>query len=267
MYYVLIMSVSDPALTASTGPAYFYPKGLYFGSYKLIFRDARLWRAFGNTVFYVVFGTLFMIFTTVSMAYPLTRPNLKHRKAVVFFILLPMYFSGGLIPSFLLYYKLGLYNTIWAILLPSVSIWNIILVHTYFKSLPESLPESAFIDGASHFQVLTRIIIPLSKPVLAVITIYSVVGIWNDWFTAMIYLPNEELHPLQMYLQRILIAQSVNLTRIKTADELKNAMMRILSAAQLNYSMIIFVSLPIIMVYPMFQKYFIKGVMLGSLKE
>ncbi len=267
MYYVLIRSISDPVQVSATGAPAFFPKGFYLGSYLLIVKDMRLWRALGNTIFYAIGCTVLMLLTTTCMAYPLTRPNLKFRKAVVFFVLLPMYFGGGLIPTFLLYTKLGLYNTVWAILLPSVSIWNIILAHTFFKSIPETISESAFIDGANHFQVMTKIIMPLSKPVFAVLAIYSIVGVWNDWFTAMIYLPNEDLHPLQMFLQRILIAQTVDLTQIKTAEEMKNAIERMLTASQLNYSMIIFVSVPIIMIYPMFQKYFIKGVMLGSLKE
>ncbi|MEA4889626.1 MAG: carbohydrate ABC transporter permease [Clostridiaceae bacterium] len=265
MYYVLIMSISDPA-QAAKGAVYFWPKGLYFGSYEMILHDGKLWRAYGNTVFYAAASTLLMLFSTVIMAYPLTRPNLRYRKAVIFFLLVPMYFGGGLIPSFLLVYKLGMYNTIWAMILPSVSIWNIILARTFFMSIPNSVAESAFMDGANHFQVLRSIYLPLSKPVLAVISIYTIVGVWNSWFNAMVYLPNENLHPLQMYLQRILISQTVDLRKIMSMEEMRDAVKKMLSSQQLKYTMILFISAPIIMVYPLFQKHFIKGIMLGSLK-
>ena len=265
MYYVLIMSISDPA-EVSRGAVTILPKGFYLGSYETVFQDGKLWRAYGNTIFYAAASTLLMLLTTVLMAYPLTRPNLKFRKVVVFFLLIPMYFSGGLIPTFLLIYKLHIYNTIWAMILPSVSIWNIILCRTFFMSVPGEVAESATIDGANHFQTLWKIYLPLSKPVLAVIAIYTIVGVWNSWFNAMVYLPNENLHPLQMYLQRILIAQTVDLKSIMTMSEMQDAVKRMLSSQQLKYTMIFFISAPIMMIYPCFQKYFIKGVMLGSLK-
>lgn len=176
MYYVLILSISEPTEVAKGG-IYFWPRGFYLGSYEVIIKDARLWRSYLNTIIYAGCSTLLMLFTTTIMAYPLTRPNLKFRKVVVFFLILPMYFSGGLIPTFLVYYKLGLYNTMLAMILPSVSIWNIILVRTYFQSIPRSVVESAFIDGANHFQILWSIFIPLSKPVLAVISIFTIVTV------------------------------------------------------------------------------------------
>ncbi|NLZ88273.1 MAG: carbohydrate ABC transporter permease [Clostridiales bacterium] len=211
-----------------------------------------------------------MLITSVMGAYPLTRPNLKFRKIVVIFLIIPMYFSGGMIPTFLIVQKLGLYDTIWAIILPGAySIWNIILTRTFFMTIPGEVAESAFIDGANHFQLMRKIYLPLSKPVLAVISIYTLVGIWNSWFNAMVYLPNYTLHPLQMYLQRILIAQTVDVTRLKevtSADDMAALMKKAMGARQLKYAMIMVVSLPILMVYPMFQRHFVKGVMLGSLK-
>lgn len=265
MYYVLILSISEP-IEVAKGGIYFAPRGFYLGSYEIVLNDARLWRSYLNTIIYAGGSTLMMLFTTTIMAYPLTRPNLKFRKAFVFFILMPMYFGGGLIPSFLVYYKLGLYNTMLAMILPSVSIWNIILTRTFFLSVPASLAESASIDGANHFKILWNIYLPLSKPVLSVISIFTIVGVWNNYFSAMIYLPNEELHPIQMYLQRILIAQSVDLRKTMTMVDAQDAIKKMLTSEQLKYTIIMFVSLPIIMVYPLFQKHFIKGVMLGSLK-
>jgi putative aldouronate transport system permease protein len=236
----------------------------------VILKDSGLWRAAGMSIFYAVSGTLLMLITSVMGAYPLTRPNLKFRKIVVIFLIIPMYFSGGMIPTFLIVQKLGLYDTIWAIILPGAySIWNIILTRTFFMTIPGEVAESAFIDGANHFQLMRKIYLPLSKPVLAVISIYTLVGIWNSWFNAMVYLPNYTLHPLQMYLQRILIAQTVDVTRLKevtSADDMAALMKKAMGARQLKYAMIMVVSLPILMVYPMFQRHFVKGVMLGSLK-
>lgn len=177
-----------------------------------------------------------------------------------------MYFGGGLIPTFLVMNSLHLYNNIFAIIIPaSFSIWYIILTRTYFTGIPKDIRESAFIDGASDAVILFRIYLPLAKPILAVIAIYSIVSMWNNWFSAQVYLPDQALHPLQLYLKRVLVAQTVDLTKLNSAD-IGNAMRQMISAIQMQYSMIIFTTLPIIFTYPFFQKYFIKGVMLGSLK-
>jgi len=266
MYYVIIRSISDP-VKSLTHPVIFYPQGLYFGSYKLIIQDANMWRAYANTIFYVVCGTVLMLISSVLGGYPLVVNNLLGRKWIVRFLLIPMYFSGGMIPTFLLINKLNMYDTYLAMILPgAVGIMNIILTRTYFTTIPVSLSESAKMDGANHFRILAQIYVPLSKPILAVIAIYTIVGIWNSWFNAMIYLPSAEKHPLQMYLQRILVSQTVDLTQLKTAEDLREAQERALGATQLKYSMIVFITLPILFVYPLFQKHFIKGVMLGSLK-
>ena len=172
-----------------------------------------------------------------------------------------------MIPSFLLINRLGLYNTRLALIIPgAVGIWNIILTRTYFASLPSELSEAAFIDGANNYQVLFRIFIPLAKPIIAVIAIYTIVGVWNSWFGANIYQTNTKLHPLQMYLQRVLISQSVDLNKLKTKEEIEEAYQVALGAQQLKYAMIVFITLPILFIYPLFQKQFMKGIMLGSLK-
>lgn len=265
-YYVIIMSISDPMEVAAMN-VYLYPKGFYLDSYKLIVRDVRMWKGYLNTLIYVGCGTALTLLTSVLGAYPLSVKNLPGRKWVVRYLIIPMYFGGGLIPAFLLINQLRLYNTRWAIILPgAVSIWYIILTRTYFMTIPESLKESAFIDGATHLQLLFRIIVPVSKPILAVIAIYTIVGIWNSWFGALVYLPNEKLHPLQMYLHRVLVQQTVDLKDL-TFDEATEAAKKVFSNIQLKYSIIVFTTLPIVFTYPFFQKYFIKGVMLGSLKE
>lgn len=266
-YYVLVQSISDPKdVIAQT--VYFWPKKLYFGSYSLIMNDPKMWKAYGYTLLYVTSGTLLNVIASIMGAYPLSVKSLWGRKVLVKLLIIPMYFSGGLITTFILMTKLNLYNNIWAMILPGiVSIWNIILVRSYFVSLPEELTESAFIDGAGHLRILLSIIVPLAKPILAVIAIYNIVGIWNSWFNALIYLPNSELHPLQFYLYRVMIQQSVNLTDLSGGmAQVEDQVKRMLQNYQLKYALIIFTSLPVIFTYPFFQKYFIKGVMLGSLK-
>jgi len=266
MYYVIIKSLSDPL--ASLGKKVtFYPQGLYFGTYKLIFSDSKMWLAYLNTIIYVVSGTALMVLTSVMAAYPLYSNRLIGRKWVVRFLLIPMYFGGGIIPSFILINKLNLYDTRLAMIIPgAVGIMNIILTRTYFTTIPASLRESAEIDGANTYQILFKIFVPLSKPIIAVISIYTIVNIWNSWFNAMVYLPSSEKHPLQMYLQRLLVAQTVDITELKTQEEIIEAQEMALTAMQMKYAMIVFVTMPIIFVYPMFQKHFIKGIMLGSLK-
>lgn len=270
MWYVIIMSISDPVVAAGSGVT-FWPSGFYLGSYQIILREMDFWLSVRNSVLYVIAGLVLMLVTTLLVAYPLTRPNLKGRKACVIFLLIPMYFSGGMIPSFILITKLGLYNTPWATILPGAyGIWNIILCKTYLQSIPHELAEAAYIDGAGNMQALTRIYLPLAKPVLAVISIYTIVGIWNSWFGAKLYQPNPAIQPVQLYLQKVLVEQSVDLSKMmeqNMTQEMMEAMTaKAMSARQLKYSMIVVVTLPIIMVYPMFQKHFVKGVMLGSLK-
>lgn len=265
-YYVIIMSISSPQEVAAMN-VFWFPKGFFLDSYELIVRDTKMWWAYSNTLIYVTAGTLLNCLMAVLGAYPLTVKNLKGRKWIVAFLLIPMYFGGGLIPTYLLVNKLGMYNTMFAVIIPGmVSIWNIILVRTFFTTIPEGLKESAFIDGASHWQLLFKVILPISKPIIAVIAIYSIVGIWNSWFEALVYLPNEKLHPLQMYLYRVVVQQSVDLKTLSLEDT-RNAVANMLSSIQLKYAIIVFTTLPVIFTYPFFQKYFIKGALLGSLKE
>lgn len=269
MWYVICLSISDPIM-ASSGRVSFWPAGFTMSSYEMITQNLNFWIAFRNSIGYVVINCVLMLLTTVCVAYPLTRPDLKFRKAVTYFLLIPMYFGGGMIPSFLVVTKLGLYNNPLALILPSCyGIWNIILCRTYMASIPGELSEAAMIDGANVFKVLTKVVVPLSKPVLAVIMIYTVVGVWNSWFGASIYITKREFQPVQLYLRNLLNSAA---TLAKDLEENMSAEMwelyqrQMMSARQLQYSMVVVVTLPILLVYPMFQKHFTKGIMLGSLK-
>ena len=268
MWYVICLSVSDP-IAAGAGKVSFWPVGFSLESYKLVFGNSQFWIGFRNSVLYVIAGCLLMLFNTVTVAYPLTRKNLWGRKWLTYFLLIPMYFGGGMIPSFILVTKLGLYNTPWALILPGYSIWNIILCRTFMASLPQDLGDAAFVDGATNMQALWRVFLPLCKPIIAVILIYTIVGVWNSWFGASIYTTNKDIQPVQLFLRNVLISmQGVDISKGQTmTQELMEQMAEVaMTARQLRYSMIVIVTLPIILVYPLFQKHFTKGVMLGSLK-
>jgi putative aldouronate transport system permease protein len=216
---------------------------------------------------YVLSITGLMLLTSVLGAFPLTYRGLPGRKIINTYFLITMFFSGGLIPSFLLILRLKMYNTPLALIFPaSFSVWNIILVKSYFSTVSENLREAAKIDGASVYQILFRVYLPLSTPILAVIAVYTIVGTWNSWFPAMVYLPSLTWQPLQNYLRRILVAMQPA-TQALSPDAAKQMAMDNLAYTQLKYALIIFTSLPVLFTYPFFQKYFMKGIMLGSLKE
>lgn len=266
MYYVLILSLSEPRY-AITLQVYAFPKGFNLDAYKVLTLDPKIWRSFANTVLYTLSGMVLMLITSILGAFPLTYKSLIGRKYVNTYLLITMFFSGGLIPSFLLILRLGIYDTPLALIIPGCfSVWNIILVKSYFSSVPETLREAAKIDGANVYQILWNVYLPLSAPILAVIAVYTVVGVWNSWFSALVYLPHVDWQPLQLYLRRMLI-QAQAPTEVMSAEAARELASRQLSYAQLKYAMIIFSSLPVLFTYPFFQKYFMKGIMLGSLKE
>lgn len=269
MIYVLSSSFSDPIMVQA-GKVVLLPVGFSTKAYEIICKDTRFWRSFFNSVGYVVANCLLMLFTTVTVAYPLTRPNLRFRKILNYYLLIPMYFSGGMIPSFILITRLGLYNSPLSLILPSCfSIWNIILCRTYMASLPGELIESALIDGSDQVKTLIHIVLPLAKPVLAVIMIYTIVGVWNSWFSASIYTTNVDIQPLQLYLRNKLATTSSSMKDFMEGlpmEELERYQDIKLAATQIKYAMIVLSTFPIIAVYPLFQKHFTKGIMLGSLK-
>jgi putative aldouronate transport system permease protein len=266
MYYVLILSLSDPRY-AMTMEVYAAPKGFSLGAYKILIADKSIWRALANTIMYAASTTVLMLATSILGAFPLTSKTLAGRKYVNMYLLITMFFSGGLIPLFLLVMKLGIYNTPLALIMTSCfSVWNIILVKAFLSTIPETLREAAKIDGANVYQILWKIYLPLSTPILAVISVYTVVGMWNSWFGAMVYLPDLKLQPLQLLLRRMLILSQTPGDVFNAEAARQMAELR-LAYSQLKYAMIIFSSLPVLATYPFFQKYFVRGIMLGSLKE
>jgi len=260
--YVLSMSISNP-IHVMNNTVWLFPKGFSLDTYMKVFENGEIWVAYGNTLFYTVVGTAINVVMTFLAAYPLSRRTFSGRKPIMMGIVVTMFFSGGLIPSFILINNLGLYDTRWALLLPgAVAAFNIIIARTFFQNIPESLFESARIDGANDIGILFKIVLPLSKAILAVLTLFYAVGHWNNYFNAMLYVSNVKLQPVSLYLMKILIQN-----QDPTMQDMREALDRMLFSMQLKYTMIVITTLPIVCIYPFLQKYFVRGVMIGSLKE
>ena len=264
MIVILSSSFSSP-FAVSSGQVTFLPVDPGLQGYIAVFKDARIPTGYRNTIFYTVFGTLINVFLTLICAYPLARKKLPHRGVITFFFTFTMLFSGGMIPGYILLRDLRMLNTVWAMLLPgAVAVYNMIITRTFIAtSIPDELLEATQIDGCNDFLYFFLFVIPLSKAVIAVIAMQYAVGHWNAYFNAFIYLTKNELYPLQVFLREILI-----MNQIAAADiidpEMATAMQGM--AHLLKYSLIVISTAPILCIYPFFQKYFVKGVMIGSIK-
>jgi putative aldouronate transport system permease protein len=258
--YVLAASLSEQTYIMK-GSVSILPKGLNIEAYKMVFENPMIGRAYLNTIFYTVAGTAINLLLTVCGAYPLSRARFPGKKFFMFLVTFTMFFGGGMIPTFLVVRNLHMYNTIWAMLLPgAISTWNLIIMKTFFQQIPASLEESALIDGTNEIQALFWIILPLSLPSLATIGLFYAVGHWNGFFSALIYLKDKELFPLQILLRQIVIQNQTDdmMTDINQGREL--------ISESIKFATIIVATLPILVVYPFIQKYFVKGVMVGAVK-
>lgn len=263
LLYVLLGSFLQPQILATKGLS-FNPNHWTVDGYIRIFQDGTIMRGFFNSVLYASGFTFVAICFTVLAGYALSVDDLVGKKFFVIFFLIAMFFNGGMIPTYLVVRSLGLLNTPWAIILPgAVGVWNLILARTYFKAIPNELKEAARIDGASDLMIFWKIVLPLAKPIIFVLALFAFIGQWNAYFQAMIYLDDRSLYPLQLVLREILIQNEVQPGMI--ADQLARAEMQKI-AEMIKYSSIVVASLPLLIMYPFFQKYFEKGVMVGSLK-
>jgi len=267
LWFVLIASISDPN-EVWLGNVILFPKGITLDSYKALMDYSQIWVGYKNTIFYTVVGTVINVVATICAAYPLSRRDFVPRKFILVMLMITMYFGGGLIPTYLVVSKLHLVNSRWAMIIPGlVSVYNIIVMRTFFmSSIPASLQEAATLDGANSFQYLIHIVLPLSKPIIAVIGLYYAVGHWNDFYTALIYLYDNKLMPLQSFLRDMLMSTKMtvnNISGLDAATVARKAQM----AQTLKYSVIIVSTVPVLCIYPFIQKYFVKGVMIGSVKE
>lgn len=263
LLFVVSASFSDPVKVIE-GKVWLLPQGFTLEPYKLVFENESIWTGFRNTLLYTSVGTFANVFLTIIAAYPLSRRDLPGRNAFMFLITFTMFFNGGLIPTYLLVKDMGMINTVWAMIVPTaIAAYNLIIMRTYFQtSIPFEIQESASIDGCSNVRMLFSIVIPLSKPIIAVIVLFYAVGHWNAYFNALIYLRDSALFPLQLILREILIlnqSDDMGMGQIGMSE-------RVMLAESIKYSVIIVSSLPVLLIYPFIQKYFVKGVMIGSIK-
>ena len=258
--YIAAASLSDPVFI-SRGEIGVIPKVLNFRAYRMVANYPMIWRSYWNTIVYTVVGTFINIFGTVFAAYPLSRKSFIGRKFWNLFVFFPMLFHAGLIPQFVLVNGLNMRDTIWALVIPgAISSYYVIIMRTFFDAIPGALEESARIDGASHFTILLRIILPLSLPSLVTVGMFYAVGHWNSFFSAMMYLNDQSKLPLQIMLRNLVIQNQTDIVVDSTADD------RAIVGEAVKYATIIAATLPILVVYPFIQKYFVQGVMIGSVK-
>ena len=262
LYFVIIASFSDPSLV-SAGKVTWRPDGFTLAGYKRILSFSQIWLGYRNTIFYVILGTVISLVLTVTLAYPLSRRDFKLRTPLMMMVTFTMFFSGGMIPTYLCISKMHMLNTVWAVVLPgAIAASHVIIVRTFFQSIPRELTEAAAIDGCTNFKAFINIVLPLSKAVTAVIALYVASGLWNTYFGPMIYLTDRKLYPLQLFLRQILLQNDMQGADISAASVQEEQYI----AQLIRYGVIIVSTVPMMLLYPFIQKYFVKGVMIGSIK-
>ncbi|OAS18004.1 carbohydrate ABC transporter permease [Paenibacillus oryzisoli] len=264
LIYIVSSSFSSSSAVIS-GKVWLFPVEPTLRGYKAVFQNPQILTGYGNSLFYLFFGTLLSVTLTITAAYPLSRKNFYGRNVITTLFIFTMLFNGGLIPYYLTVKGMGLLDTRWAMIIPgAISVWQVILARTFFQtSIPSELTEAAHLDGCSDFKFLLRIVIPLSKPIIAVLVLMYAIGYWNSYFEALIFLKSANLYPLQLILRNILILNSIDPTMVKDVKELAD---RQGLKELLKYSLIVVASAPVLMLYPFVQKHFVKGLLIGSLK-
>ncbi|MGW6505793.1 carbohydrate ABC transporter permease [Nonomuraea angiospora] len=266
VYFVVIASVSDPSLI-STGEVWLWPKGVNLFGYREILNDERIWTGYRNTLLYSVAGTALNLVVTIPAAYALSRPEFRPRRILMLFFVFTMFFNGGLIPTYLLYRDLGLLdNWLVFVLPPAVNVYNLIIARAFFEhSLPKELFEAAMIDGVSYLQYFARVALPLSKAIVSVIGLYYLLQHWNDFFTGMVFVRDNALQPLQIVLRDILLSNQAFAGGVGASGGSGTSYDQ-QYADQIKYGVIVVSSLPVLVLYPFLQRYFEKGVLIGSVK-
>lgn len=260
LWYVIIASFSSP-MAVSTGKVTLLPLGFELASYRKVVGMPNIWSAYGNTFFYSVVGTVINMVLTVLGAYPLSRKRLKGRKGIAVVILFTMWFNAGMMPTYLNFRQLGLYDSRLGILLcGAINTFYVILMRTFFENVPDSMEESAVIDGANDTTILTRIYLPLSIPALATLTMYYFVGRWNAYFWSMMLLRDQSKVPLQVLLKRLIVEVSYNV------NQAVDMSVSVMTEQTIVYATIVVAVLPMLLLYPLIQKHFVKGIMVGAIK-
>lgn len=268
IFNIIATSLSS-ARYISSGSVTIWPKGFTLQAYSDVFKDPYIFKGYINSIIYAVGSTGIMLVLTSLMAYPLTIPGFLGKKFITIFLTITMFFGGGLIPTYLLMRSLHMLNTVWVMIIPgAVGAYNVFLFRTFFLTVPGELRESAIIDGANDFVVLFRIILPLSKALLATFALFGLVGSWNSWFNALIYLKDQNKYPLQMILRNYLFTLDTNAIqgRVGAGNVAINSKGNTLDPKAVRMSVIIITMFPIMAIYPFFQKHFTKGVMIGAIK-
>jgi putative aldouronate transport system permease protein len=261
MYYIAIISISNGREVLAER-VNFWPRGINIEAYRLVLRDASIVRALANTVLYTAVGTAINLSFTAMCAFPLSRRDFSGRKVLTIFVTVTMFFGGGLIPLYLVVMRIGLINSMWAVVLvPAINTWYMFIMRTYFQGLPDALQESAIIDGANDIHILIRIIIPLAKPIMATLLLFYAVYHWNSFFNAMIFLNEKKKFPIQIILRNVVVAG-----RMDATNEIGAGIEYMVIEQTIKYAVIMVSTLPILIVYPFLQKYFVKGVMIGAIK-
>jgi len=260
---VIASSFSSPAAVYA-GRVFLWPVEPSLEGYGAVFKNKQILSGFTNTMFYTLGGTIINLFMTTLAAYPLSRRTLPYRKSIMMLFIFTMFFSGGMIPNYILLMNLRMLNTRWALLIPgAISVYNMILMRTFFENIPVELYEAASIDGCTDIRYLLTVMLPLSKPIIAVLALYYAVNHWNAYFNAMMYLTDQKLVPLQLVLRDILISNTINLNEIMDEETMRA---RQGLSELMKYAIIVVSSVPVMIIYPFIQKYFVKGVMIGSIK-
>ncbi|AIQ39555.1 carbohydrate ABC transporter permease [Paenibacillus sp. FSL R7-0297] len=267
LYFIIIASVSNSTMV-SQGKVILWPKDINFYGYEQIFKDTRIWQGYFNTIVYTVLGTILNLLVTLPAAYALAHRKFKARRVIMPLFVFTMYFGGGMIPTYLLIRDLHLLNTPWVMIINgAISVFNLIITRTFFESsIPEELYEAATLDGCSHFRYFISVVIPLSKAVISVITLYYMVGHWNDFFNALLYINTDSLQPLQIILRNILLSNQAFAGGAGSGAGAGAGSYAQQFADQIKYAVIIVSTVPVLMIYPFIQKYFEKGVMIGAVK-
>ena len=264
LVYVVAASFSDPQAVVS-GKVFLFPVNPTLKGYAAVFKNKKILTGFSNSIFYLIVGTVLNLVMTMLCAYPLSRKEFRARGFLSMFFVFTMYFSGGMVPAYILVNKLGMINTRWSMIIPmAMSTYNMIICRTYIvKYIPDELYEASQMDGCTPFRYMLSVVVPLSKPILAVLTLYYGVVRWNDYFNAMLYLYKDNLQPLTIVMKEILIMSQVDMTQVTDAS----AVSKLQGMSELlKYSTIVVASLPVMLLYPLIQKHLVKGVMIGAVK-
>ncbi|KAB8137450.1 carbohydrate ABC transporter permease [Gracilibacillus oryzae] len=267
LYLIVISSFSDP-VAVNSGKVMFWPEGFTLKGYEILLENSEVWRGYLNSMLYTILSVIVNLILVIPAGYALSRKDLVGRNFFMFFSVFTMFFSGGLIPSYLLVQQLNMIDTIWAVIIPSaVSAFHLIVVRTFFQTtIPDELLEAAKMDGCSTTVFFLKIVVPLSAPIIAVMALFSAVSEWNSYFSALIYLQDQALYPLQLILRSILVASQDAATVTDGAVDPELIAEQQQYKELIKYSLIIVSSLPVLVIYPFFQRYFVKGVMIGSIK-